>query len=95
MSDARRRHIAWLFALVLLMELAVLCCASMHLSDHCCCGHACAICACVRAGLRRAALAALALAALTAVAVVRAGAPASGRFTHVDSLFDRRVRLND
>ena len=96
MPQARRRKIAWLFALVLLLELALLCCASAHLTDHVCRGHDdCAICACVREGLRRAAVTALLLTALAALSVSHAGTLARRFFARGDSLFDRRVRLND
>lgn len=95
MFDARRRRIAWLFTLVLVLELAVLCCASIHLSDHICCGDECAICACVRAGLRRTALAVLVLAALIAAAVLRRATPVRRFAEGARTLIDRKVRLND
>ncbi|MBR1822447.1 MAG: hypothetical protein IJ769_12625 [Clostridia bacterium] len=96
MFNSRRRRIAWLFALVLLMELAILCCASMHLSDHLCPGCArCAICATVRAGLKRAiAMPLLALAPLT-FAILQRITLARRSFARRDSLFARHVRLND
>ncbi len=96
MLRTRQRRLAWLFMLVLALELALLCCAFIHLADHACSGHeTCAICVFVRAGLRRAAVAALALSALSAVAAARPGACASRRFNPADSLVMRRVRLND
>lgn len=95
MFNARRRRIAWLFTLVLALELAVLCCASIHLSDHACCGDECAICACVRAGLRRAALAALVLTALIAATVLRRAFAVRRAALGASTLIDRKVRLND
>lgn len=92
----RQRRLAWMFMLVLALELALLCCASIHLADHVCSGHeTCAICLFVRVGLRRAAVAALTLSALSAVAAACVGAGVPRRFGPVDSLVLRRVRLND
>ncbi len=94
MTDARRRRLSWLFALVLLAELALLCCASAQVASHCCPKHGrCAICACLRAEARQFRLALpaaiLALLAACAAASLRA-APA-----HPCTLFSLRVRLND
>ncbi len=98
MHTIDRRRAAWLFLLVLALELAVVCCASAHLSDHVCRGHeaeTCAVCACLRTGLRRAALAALlAPAALLGAPALRFEAPSrTGRAR--DSLVARKIRLND
>ena len=98
MYSIHRRRAAWFFLLVLALELAVLCCASVHLSDHICRGHeseTCAICACLRTGLRRAALAVLiASAALLTAMPYRREAP-SRNGSGPDSLIARKVRLND
>ena len=98
MHSIHRRRAAWLFLLVLALELAVLCCASAHLSDHICRGHeadTCAICACLRTGLRRTApAAALALAALLSALALRFDTP-SRRDGAADSLVARKIRLND
>lgn len=96
MLYARRRQLAWLFVLVLAMELALLCCASAHLSDHRCCGEdTCLICACVRGGLRKVALAAPALLALFALMALACSGGAMRLFTGLDSPIARKVRLND
>lgn len=96
MFDSRRRRHAWLLALVLLTELALLCCASIHLGAHDCpgCEH-CPICACVRSGRNRAAIAPLP--ALAAAGVVALSALVSlRRISHSSStLFDLKVRFND
>lgn len=96
MFKTRRRRLAWLFALVLLSELAVLCCASTHLSSHLCPGcEQCAICACVRSGLNRAAVAPLALLVLLALAALDGESPARRGPAPFFTLFARKVRLND
>ena len=98
MHSIHRRRAAWLFLLVLALELAVLCCASAHLSDHICRGHeaeTCAICACLRTGLRRAAPAALlAPVALLGALLCRREAPSRDDGAP-DSLVARKIRLND
>ena len=96
MFDSRRRQLAWLFLLVLAMELAFLCCASAHICHHLCTGaETCAICACVRAGHRRA-LSSAALATLVAGLVgPLAVAPALPSVPLGDTPVARRVRLND
>lgn len=98
MYSINRRRAAWLLLLVLALELAVVCCASIHLSDHICRGHeteACAICACLRTGLRRAAPAALlALAALLSAQALRFDTP-SRKDGASDTLIARKIRLND
>ena len=96
MFKSRRGRIACLFALVLLMELALLCCASMHLSDHVCpdCHH-CPICACVRSGLNRVAIAPLLTLALLALTCASAEHPVRRGASPFHSLFARKVRLND
>ena len=54
MLRSRRRRFALLFALVLVAELAVLCCAYGHASRHLCPGcQTCALCASMRAALHR------------------------------------------
>lgn len=96
MFDGRRRRIAWLFALVLLTELALLCCASASLSNHICPeDHRCAICECVRLGLNRAAVAPLAALALLCLLRVLTRRPVRQQGSPFASLLTRRVRFND
>lgn len=95
MFRTRQRRLAWMFMLVLALELALLCCASIHLTDHVCSGHqSCAICALMRTGLRRTVLAAVVASALSAVAAIRLGAGLP-LVCLADSPVQRRVRLND
>ena len=94
MTDARRRRLSWLFALVLLAELALLCCASAQIASHCCPEHGrCAICECLRAEGRqlRLALPAAFLVLLVACAASLLPSARSLPFT----LFSLRVRMND
>lgn len=94
MIDTRRRRLSWLFALVLLAELALLCCASAQVACHCCPKHGrCAICECLRAEGRqfRLALPVAILALLAACAAAPLPAATARSFT----LFSLRVRLND
>ena len=91
-----RRRTAWLLTLVLLLELAVLCCACSRVAcHHCVHGPRCAVCGYVKLGLRTAFLmpaAALMLSALlTHSEIARRQVPACRGLT----LFDRRVKLND
>lgn len=96
MSRTRQRQLAWMFTLVLALELALFCCACLHLADHACGGYEhCGICVCVRAGLRRVAVAAIACSMLSAVAALSVCARVSRRFAPADSPVLRRVRLND
>lgn len=95
MFATRRRRIAWMFALVLLAELALLCCASVHIAHHGCRGEGCAICACVRDGLRRSALVALILTALAASVSLAMHIAAHRCAAGAPSLFLLKVRLND
>lgn len=95
MLETRRRRLAWLFALVLLMELALLCCASVHAFSHDCPGHdCCAICAVLRPE-RRAALAALALALGLALAALPSARPSRRAAAAHDTPVSRRTRMND
>lgn len=98
MLETRHRRLAWLFALVLLMELALLCCASVHVASHCCHGHHsgtnCAICAILRPE-RRAALAALALALDLALAALPSARPSRRAAAAHDTPVSRRTRMND
>ena len=94
MTDARRRRLSWLFALVLLAELALLCCASAQVVCHCCPQHGrCAICECLRAEGRqfRLALPAMLLVLLAACSAATLPSARSLPFT----LFSLRVRMND
>ena len=96
MIRTRQRRLAWMFMLVLVLELALLSCASMHLSDHACSDReSCAICSFVRAGLRRVAVVAIAASALTGAIAIQTGARVPRRFIIADSPILRRVRLND
>ena len=96
MFHTRQRRLAWMFALVLILELALLCCASMHLTDHHCTGDdSCAICACVRSGMRRAALTALLAAAFACAVTLLTGSLSARRFAAETSLVSQKVRLND
>ena len=96
MSNPRCRRIAWFFALVLLAELALLCCACGHLSSHHCAdSHTCALCRCLRQGLRFGlCLIPVCLAALLSVGL--SGPFRSRRAAAVPATpVSRRVRLND
>ena len=95
MCNTRRRRLAWLFALVLIAGLALLCCASAHLSHHICCGENCAICACVRAGLRWGAVAAPAAWALAALRSKDQGTLFSRPAAGIRSLVAQKIRLNN
>ena len=96
MFCARQRRLAWVFMLVLALELALLCCASIHLTDHVCNDHRnCAICAFVRTGLRRVVVAAIVAFALLVVSALRTGVSLSPGSLIADSPVIRRVRLND
>ena len=91
-----RRRTAWLLTLVLLLELAVLCCACSHIAcHHCTHGADCSICEYVRLGLRMAfipvAAALMLIARMTRAprcAILRAA-------VHLPTLIDRKVELND
>ena len=96
MFDTRRRRLAWLFALVLLMELALLCCACAQLSAHLCPGHGtCAICRQLSAAPLRFALLPIALA--SAMAALSGGIKlrATVRRAPLPTPVIRKVRLND
>ena len=96
MFDARRRRIAWLFTLVLVMELALLCCASTHFTGHGCHQSCrCAICECVRLGQNRTAVAPPLLLMLAALLVAACGSPVRRHVLPLSSLLSRRVRFND
>jgi len=92
----RRRKTAWLLTLVLMLELAVLCCACSHIAcHHCVHSPRCAVCEYVKLGLRTALL--LPAAVLTLIALMtcseqtRTMDPSLRRHT----LFDQKVQLND
>ena len=93
---ARRRKTAWLLTLVLLLELAVLCCACSRIACHHC-GRSprCAVCEYVKLGLRTALL--LPAAVLTRIALMACSerARATGPSLLRHTLFDQRVKLND
>ena len=96
MIDARRRRLAWLFALVLLTELALLCCACVHAGDHECVGHeACAICRYLRLALRGGMPLPAAMLALLALAAARAEHRLRSPRSVPCTLFALKVRLND
>lgn len=96
MTETRRRRLAWLFALVLLMELAVLGCALVHLGDHECAGHdACAICRYMRLAMRGGFAMPAAILTLLAPAVIRAARPGRPVRFASGTLFALKVRLND
>lgn len=96
MFDTRRRRLAWLFVLVLLMELALLCCAYNHTSLHLCCGHrACALCARMRSTLLRELILPACILSLLALGVIRAAHRAALSRAPQTSLFNLGVRLND
>ena len=95
MLDKRRRRLACLFALVLLMELAVLCCACAHVSSHVCHGPGrCAVCDILKSE-RRYALAFL----LMPLCLAQAGFSISRFFQRgrlsIGTPVSLRVRLND
>ena len=95
MLNARRKRLAWLFALVLLLELAVFCCALGHISSHVCPeGGRCVICAFINAELRRASFTPL-LILLVAARSLPAFTERTHRAVFESSLFAFRVRLND
>ena len=91
-----RRRTAWLLTLVLMLELAVLCCACAHIAcHHCVHSPLCPVCEYVKLGLRTAflipAAALMLIALLTCSEHARTMGPACRGLT----LFDRRVKLND
>lgn len=91
-----RSRRAWLLTLVLLLELAVLCCACAHIAcHHCDHGPRCAVCGYVRLGLRGAFL--LPAAALTRLILLRRadGTRATRTPRHFLTLIDKKVQLND
>lgn len=95
MFDARRRRLAWLFALVLLTGLALSCCASAAIASHACPGHdCCAICAALRPEGRLALAARLLSLALIPAALLAAAAlrrPGLSPKTPISL----RIRMND
>ena len=94
MLETRRRRLAWLFALVLLAELALLCCACVRVESHVCPGHGCcAVCALLDATRFAAALVVAAL-CLMASPSFRARFSRRERFPF-EMPISRRVRLND
>ena len=96
MFQTRRARLAGLFALILIADLALLCCALGQIDCHCCPGHgACAICEFTRMSLRSFAL--LPAAALTLLCrhTNAAFSPLRGPFVPCRNLFTLRVRLND
>ena len=96
MFDVRRRRIAWLLTLVLMLELALLCCASTHFSAHNCHENCrCAICEYVRLGQNRAAVVPLLMLALSALLLTASGSPVRRHALPFSSLLSRRVRFND
>lgn len=95
-SLVSRRQSARLLTLVLLLELALLCCACSQIACHHC-GHGprCSICEYVRLGLRTAFP--LPRAILTRIALMLCAVMAAGRraAVHAPTLFDKRVKLDD
>ena len=93
----RRRKLAWIFALVLLMELAVLCCACIQASDHICATERrCPICDYIRSCLHDIfTLSPIILALGILVAVRTPSRPASGWPVLFDTLITRKVQFND
>lgn len=94
MFNARRRRLAWLFALVLLMGLALLCCASIHVASHDCRGDDCAICAALRPERRIALHVTLASACLSLVALIGASCRRHCAVS-IDTPVSLHVRLDD
>ena len=91
-----RRRTAWLLTLVLLLELAVLCCACSRIAcHHCAHGPRCAVCEYVKLGLRTAFLMPSAVLTLIALMVCSGHARAVGPSGHGYTLYDQRVKLND
>ena len=91
-----RKRTAWLLTLVLILELAVLCCACAHIAcHHCVHSPRCAVCAYVRLGLRAAFLLPAVLLTLIALLSYLERARHQGPACRVLTLFDRRVKLND
>ena len=91
-----RRRCARLLTLVLLLELAVLCCACTHIAcHHCTHGPDCSICEYVKLGLRVALL--LPAAIFSLIARLSCGRVGATRrvFAPSPTLFDRKVQLND
>ena len=97
MSMMRRRRLAWLCTLVLIMELALLCCAYNHNSHHLCAdSQSCAICAWMRSALLRFFLPpAATLSILTTLRAAARVARESASTHCITSLYALRVRLND
>ena len=95
MFRSRRRRIAWLFTLALVMGLVLMCCAFTSLSHHCCSGHAdCAICACLRMALRSGFTLPAVFAALMIAAARKTPCRPLIRVCS-DTPFSRKVRLNN
>lgn len=94
MFYSRRRRIAWMFALALILELALLCCACGHLIDHRCEGpHTCPLCRFLRGGFRPALTP---QSSVVAPSVSRPGASGLPGLRFVPATpIARRVRLND
>lgn len=95
MFKTRRKRLAWLFALVLLAELALLCCACVLFTTHQCPGHdRCGVCAALNPA-RRFALAALILALGLPLAASPAASAAWQAVALLFTPISLRVRLND
>lgn len=91
-----RRRSARVMTLVLIVGLAVLCCACLQLGEHRCDhGPRCPICECVKLGLRGAALAALCLLARGPVPAHAAPIVPPFRAGHFQTPIEQKVRLND
>ena len=91
-----RRRTAWLLTLVLLLELAVLCCACSRIAcHHCAHGPRCAVCEYVKLGLRTAFLMPAAILTRIALMACSEHARATGPSGQGSTLYDQRVKLND
>ena len=91
-----RRRTAWLLTLVLLLELAVLCCACSRIACHRCVhSPLCPVCEYVKLGLRTAFLLPAALLTLIVLLTCSERARAMGPAGRGYTLFDQKVQLND
>lgn len=97
MSTTRRRELSILFALMMIIELATLCCACAKLESHCCpdCAR-CAICEYLRIPLENAIGVRVLLTAPVAAAIVLRRMQRRMRFSAARlTLIAQKVELDD
>lgn len=97
MNNTRRKALARLFALILLIELTTLCCACSQLESHCCpsCSR-CAICEYLRIPMENAIRLCGLLLTLVIASVVLRRSGRLDRFSFSQfTLIDQKVELDD